>query len=352
MAVLMADEQRRKQKNIVYGALISLLVIWAFKLSFPTNTASSVYNAMPSWSKNGTVVAGLESQVVIPPTADYVWNYKQSTFTKIAVLIEDRPMPNAVPLLMHFASVLGPTWPIYIYTSPETQYHYTASAAMQRFLKSGQVQLKLLPEGMMFQRSDDLSSFLGKPWIWEQLAPAEHILMFQTDSILCSRAAKSVEDFFEYDFVGAPIAPAHGEGYNGGLSLRRRSTMLRITTEFQWPAVTAEVNERFEDRWFWKCMQVLMAREAQEIAAAEAEVKTVSDGKPNAAAEVAAPPPRRTIKLPDQQVARTFSVETVDFPHPLGLHQVGRYLKMGETLVNLEDWCPEYKLCFGGPRLG
>jgi hypothetical protein len=49
------------------------------------------------------------------------------------------------------------------------------------------------------------------------------------------------------------------------------------------------------------------------------------------------------INLPSMEVARTFSVETIDYPHPLGVHQVHRWLK--EQMVSLDEWCPEYKLC-------
>lgn len=49
------------------------------------------------------------------------------------------------------------------------------------------------------------------------------------------------------------------------------------------------------------------------------------------------------VKLPSIEVARTFSVETTDYPHPLGVHQVGRYLS--ENVKKLDDWCPEYKIC-------
>ena len=49
------------------------------------------------------------------------------------------------------------------------------------------------------------------------------------------------------------------------------------------------------------------------------------------------------INLPSMEVARTFSVETIDYPHPLGVHQVHRWLK--EQMLNLDEWCPEYKLC-------
>lgn len=51
------------------------------------------------------------------------------------------------------------------------------------------------------------------------------------------------------------------------------------------------------------------------------------------------------IRIPDVTVARMFSVESIDFPHPLGVHQVGRFLHPGQQMKSLDDWCPEYKLC-------
>lgn len=50
-----------------------------------------------------------------------------------------------------------------------------------------------------------------------------------------------------------------------------------------------------------------------------------------------------SIELPSMEVARTFSVETIDYPHPLGVHQVHRWLK--EQMLSLDTWCPEYQLC-------
>lgn len=91
---------------------------------------------------------------------------------------------------------------------------------------------------------------MTKPWLWESLAPAEHILIFQSDSMLCANAARSVDDYFEYDFIGAPIAKHLGVGYNGGLSLRKRSSIMRILNEWDWEESQKE-GDRFEDQWFF-----------------------------------------------------------------------------------------------------
>jgi hypothetical protein len=53
------------------------------------------------------------------------------------------------------------------------------------------------------------------------------------------------------------------------------------------------------------------------------------------------------VRLPPVEIARTFSVETIDFPHPLGVHQVGRWLDAAKQTAVMDNWCPEYKLCSG-----
>jgi hypothetical protein len=56
-------------------------------------------------------------------------------------------------------------------------------------------------------------------------------------------------------------------------------------------------------------------------------------------------PSEGTIKLPTFERAREFSVEAVDYPTPVGVHQARRYPK--EEKLKLEDYCPEFKLSTG-----
>jgi len=59
-----------------------------------------------------------------------------------------------------------------------------------------------------------------------------------------------VDDYFAFDFVGAPIASHLGKGYNGGLSLRKRSSMVKILEEWDWEETKGD-GDRFEDQWFY-----------------------------------------------------------------------------------------------------
>ncbi|KAG4033654.1 hypothetical protein MFRU_004g01580 [Monilinia fructicola] len=236
-----------------------------------------------------------------------------TTSDKVAVIIETRRSGNIIPLILHFSAVLGPTWPLLIYTSAENFGSFSTSAALLRHQASGRIVVRPLAPGTWFNNWDSVSAFLTTKWLWEDLAPAEHILLFQSDSMLCANAARSVDDFLEYDLIGAPISEKFGQGYNGGLSMRSRSIILRVLDEWKY----SENPHPAEDQWFYARFKDLQDRELEE---------GIEDG----------------INLPSMEIARTFAVETIDHPHPLGLHQPTRYIQ--QHMVSLDEWCPEYRL--------
>lgn len=167
-----------------------------------------------------------------------------STSNKVAVIVETRQSGGLIPLVLHFASVLGPDWPVLIYTPAENFGSFHTSHALLRYIKAGRIVIRPLADGVYFPNWDSVSEFITQKWMWEDLAPAEHVLIFQADSVLCANSVRSVEDFFEWDLIGAPIKPQLGIGYNGGLSLRKRRTMLRVLDEFDW-------KKDPEDQWFF-----------------------------------------------------------------------------------------------------
>jgi Protein of unknown function (DUF5672) len=231
---------------------------------------------------------------------------------KVAAIIEDRPMANLIPLILHFSSVLGPDWPIILFTSLK---NVTESAPFMRAIKGNVLKIHALPDGLKFTNHQSVSNFLARTWFWEQLAPAEHVLLFQADSILCANAPQTVDDYLQYDFVGAPIDAAYGEGFNGGLSLRNRQMTLDII-EANLPEDGGDIlGVGFEDQWFHKKMLALSPK---------------PNGKPGA-------------NLPPVDVAKTFAVETIYYDRPLGYHQVTRW--QNGNIEEIAKWCPEYSLC-------
>jgi len=233
----------------------------------------------------------------------------------VAAIVETRPLDRVVPLLLHFASVLGPDWPIFLFTSQDVG---SLSAPFKRLIDERRITVRSLPPTVDFNNRLDVSGFLTKAWVWEQLSPAGHVLIFQTDSILCSNSPLKVDDFLQYDFIGAPIAPAYGEGYNGGLSLRNRSMVLDIIQHADWrnefdnSENKQQQSVEFEDQWFYSKMKELPDR-----------------GKPAA-------------RLPSEEVAKTFSVETVWYDKPLGYHQIQRW--QSDKIDQVDRWCPEHRI--------
>ncbi|KAG9235176.1 hypothetical protein BJ875DRAFT_542324 [Amylocarpus encephaloides] len=246
----------------------------------------------------------------------------------VAAIIETRALDSLAPLMLHFSSVLGPHWPIHIFTNTT---EHLKSAAIQRGIDQKNIKVHILPSNITFDNRDAVSEFLTQPWFYEQLAPAGHVLLFQTDSIICANAPMHVDDFLQYDFTGAPISAVMttAAGYNGGLSLRNRAKMLEIVTTLSWKdeqeAAADENNHdvryemRYEDQWFYQKM---------------IDWKNNSDGSPFA-------------RLPTLEEAKKFSVETEWYDTPIGYHQMGRWAiwkDHPERQPLAQKYCPEWAL--------
>lgn len=299
----MLSQALQNRRSIISGVVITIIIIslWLTYKPLSLRPHSCETIKTPHASKPGTDVASSAKVPIIT--------------SKVAAIIENRPLERTVPLLIHFATVLGSDWPIFVFTSQDIA---STSAPFKRLINEHRINIRNLPPDVDFNSRLDVSGFLTKPWVWKQLAPAGHVLIFQADSILCSNSPLKVDDFLQYDFIGAPIASEYGEGYNGGLSLRNRSMVLDIIQDSDWKKEfdSAENKEQqnveFEDQWLYTKMKGLPER-----------------GKPAA-------------RLPSQEVAQTFAVETVWYDKPLGYHQVQRW--QADKIDQVDRWCPEHKM--------
>lgn len=149
--------------------------------------------------------------------------------TKVALLIENRANPILAPLTLHFISVVPPDWRFRFMGSPESVEHINKSVAIREQVAAGKLDLTYIPSNMTTGSQEEISRFLTTLWLYETvLQPAEHLLIFQTDSILCANSRQTLNDFLDYDWVGAPWNPKGKFGGNGGLSLRKVSTIIDI----------------------------------------------------------------------------------------------------------------------------
>ncbi len=176
--------------------------------------------------------------------------------------------------------------------------------------------MRIIPDEFNLTSRDGVNVYLSRPWLWEQLAPAQHVLIFQADAILCANAHRSVDDFLEWDLIGAPMSESGG-WFNGGLSLRNRTMILDILKEGNnWEEETKSRVWTWggEDAWFSRKMD---ARRAHLPGPAEA-----------------------------LQFAHEFEWNINKQKEPLGYHKVHK--NAPNKLDEIAQWCPEIALAAPG----
>jgi hypothetical protein len=163
---------------------------------------------------------------------------------------------------------------------------------------------------------EGVNVYMSQPWLWEELAPAQHVLIFQTDSILCGNAHRTVDDFLGWDFIGAPMHYIQ-QRYNGGLSLRNRTMMLDVIKEGKsWKEETksGEFKDGGEDDWFSKKLEKRKAH---------------------------LPPLEEAL-----QFAGEFEWNADKVKEPMGYHKVHKLAP--QHMDEIARWCPEIALAAPG----
>jgi hypothetical protein len=230
---------------------------------------------------------------------------------RIALMLETRPNALMVAVISHFISVLPSTWPVHLVATQEVFAFVNGSTSLPKYVESGKIVLRDLPEHYPIDNNENLSRTLTNLTFYSEfLAPAEWVLVFQTDSMICSASPVSVDDWVEkgYDWVGAPWNE-DVTGGNGGLSLRHLPPIIDMLKN-----ETRQLNdEAWEDLWLCS----------------------------------------RLKNLPTPAVAKEFSVESVYHPTPVGYHLrgSGKYYDGAiwhnvTRMQQIFEYCPETKLIF------
>ena len=213
-----------------------------------------------------------------------------------AVIVEPRCDPFLVKIIDHFLDVL-PThlWNVVV-------FHGNMNRIMLEgvFGENGRVRLIHLPVDNL--NRELYSRLLLYREFYECIGP-EHILIFQTDTCLNAKNIGFLDKLLGYDYVGAPWSKKvvsltepkkHNIVGNGGLSLRRKSSMIKVCQ-------LIEKKPKYQYLWGYHEDQVITS--------------ILHSGL------VAGP-----VKMPSHDIARKFSVESVFYPEPLGIHQAWRWL--------------------------
>lgn len=236
---------------------------------------------------------------------------------RVALIIETRPATVLPALLIHMISVLPPQWVVKMVGTNESFAPVKQSRALGYHIQSTKLQLVDLPDYYPMTDQETVSQTLTNITFYRDfMAPAEWILMFQTDSIMCAASEQSVDDWVakNYSWVGAPWFP-DVYGGNGGLSLRNVSAIVNLLEQEQRP----EKYRQWEDMWLSEKLDKSAAIGADEV---------------------------------------SFSVESMYYERPLGYHLRGSG-KLLDAKVwgnktrkrQILEYCPEVKVVLGNMQM-
>jgi hypothetical protein len=238
--------------------------------------------------------------------------------TKLAFLVETRPLPHLPFLFIHMTSLMPPEWTFKFMGSPGPTgsiEHLRSSPAIRHLESISKLEILPLPSNYSLSNRETISQMFTDCHLYNTiLAPAEHLLVFQPDSIFCANSPRTINDFLEWDWIGAPWSTTAQYGGNGGLSLRRVSKILHVLS-----TQTRQYNDgALEDLWLTDRLKDLEGAH-----------------------------------MPNATISKSFSVESVWDKQPLGYH-VG-WLGVHHEQIWDEDgqvehimkYCPEVKMILG-----
>lgn len=219
---------------------------------------------------------------------------------KTAVIVEPRPDPILIKVVEHFLRVLPSRWYVQIFHGHLNQNLINKSKSLQPYLKNQRLLTTLININNL--EREDYSQLLLSPEFYQHCL-GQHLLIFQTDSCLNPNSVMKVDDFLKWDYVGAAwsrkspkkslINPKQSVLVgNGGLSLRNRETMLKICRLIRQPRYT-HLLDQHEDIVISSVLTAKLIPQAH---------------------------------LPDWNLSRHFSVESIYFPGAVGLHKAWEYL--------------------------
>lgn len=142
----------------------------------------------------------------------------------------------------------------------------------------------------------EYNKLLTSKRLWRNLP--DKVLIFQSDSMLLR---PGVEEFLEWDFIGAPIKNIPG-CMNGGLSIRDSKAMLKVINHVAWSPQLGN-----EDIYFVNALRQMNG------------------------------------KLPDKETAQKFSVETEFVLGSCGYHAIDKHLSPTECKL-IEQQYDNWKL--------
>lgn len=188
-----------------------------------------------------------------------------------AVITETRPMAIIPQIIEQHLGMLPDDFELVVFCSKENEGNFNDYKGK---FKKYHVNIHTL---------HDYNRLMTSEFYWSKLLKYDHVLVFQTDSKILRTG---IEEFYDWDFIGAPIKNIEFPCMNGGLSLRNPKTMMNILKQTPYHPGLG-----FEDIFYCNILK-------RQLLA----------------------------KLPTKEKAHLFSVETMYNLDSFGIHAANKYL--------------------------
>lgn len=227
-----------------------------------------------------------------------------------AVMVEPREHKALKFVLRNFLTNLDNRWNILIYHGTENK-DFVLDVKEDLFNYKHRIKLKSLNVSNM--NIDIYNRLVFSPEFYHNI-PTEMFLIFQSDTMICSKSKNNIYDFMQYDYVGAPWSLNFSfikKGFevgNGGLSLRRKNKSLEIIEKCVKNKNYARLGN--EDMVFSRACR------------------------------------RIDVHKPDAVHAQVFSVESVFNNHSFGIHKAWEYMTKTEY-DQMKFNCPDIDILRG-----
>jgi hypothetical protein len=174
----------------------------------------------------------------------YFYENYTSNEKHTAVIIEPRKHKALSFVLKNFLENLSENWNIIIMHGEKNVDYVNHIINTELMQYKSRIQLQNLHVDNL--TIDDYNKLLMSEEFYQSI-PTEIFLIFQTDTMICPSQKEKINDFLEYDYVGAPWIDSNrtdNVGGNGGLSIRRKSKMLEKLRNCE------NTKNEYEDKYF------------------------------------------------------------------------------------------------------
>jgi len=160
-------------------------------------------------------------------------------YTYTAIIIEPRKHAALEFVLNNLCECLPPEWNVILFHGTiNKEYADTIIQKLNAIHNNRISTVNLHVDNLTMDEYNQL--FVTKSIIYETIK-CETFIVFQTDSMIFKRNSHRLNDYLDYDYVGAPwplderpIEKSCGYIGNGGFSLRKKSKMLEIIDKIEY----------------------------------------------------------------------------------------------------------------------